>query len=141
MDSGCKANSIAFPNHTVEAVKVNRRLSECSGRITPLMMNCDFFGLGCHGLFCGDDAPVNPKREKSIPARCASISGSAKESINPGERAHAMFARNALHIQIAAHSTMDIRNVSDWSGPGKKPRIADSTSPRTQPQRASEIGR
>jgi hypothetical protein len=106
---------IGFPNVPVEAAS---------------MMDSDLLLLRSHGLFRGDDAPVNPKREKAIPARRAAIGGRAEQSIDPRKYAHAMFARNALHIQIAAHSAMNVPDVSDGCRPRKETRIAGLAPPR-----------
>jgi len=79
-----------------------------------------------------DNAAVNPKREKAIATRRAAIRGRAKQAINPGERPHPMFARNALQIHVAAQSAMHVPNVADGSRPSIKARIAGSATPRAQ---------
>ena len=94
---------------------------------------------GFHGLLRGYDAPVNPKREKAIPARGAAIGGKAEQAEQPGEHAHSMLARNALQVHVAAHSAMHIPDISDGSRPGIKARVASSAAPGPQPCHSHQV--
>jgi hypothetical protein len=95
--------------------------------------------LRLHGLFRGHNAAVNPEREEAIPAGRAAIRGGAKEAVHPTQHAHSVLARNALHVQVAAHRAMHVPDVSDGSGPGVEARVADSATPWAQPGHADQI--
>jgi hypothetical protein len=139
MDSGYKANSIAFRNHTFEAVKVNPGLSKCSAGECGLVWNGLRLHLCLHGLFRGYDTAVDPKREKTIATRCAAIGWNPHEPKHPGEHAHTVFAGNALHIEVAAQSAVHIIDVLDGSGPGVKPNVTYAAPPGTQSRHADHV--
>jgi hypothetical protein len=92
-----------------------------------------------HGLLRGNDAAVNLKGEKTIPARSAAVRGNAKQSKNPGEQSHPVLARNTLQIHVAAQSAVHVPDISDGSRPGEKTRVANSAAPRPQPYHSRQI--
>ena len=96
-------------------------------------------GSGFHGLLRGYDAAVNPKREKAIPAWGAAVRGSAKKALHPAQHAHSVLARNALHVQVAAHSAMHVPDISDGGRPGEKARVTGPATPGPQSSHSHEV--
>ncbi len=114
-------------------------LRHVPGEKTVLVRDGMRFRPGFHGLLRGHDAAVNPKGEKAIPARSATIRGSAKQAVHPGEQAHPMLARNALQVHVAAHSAVHVGDISDRSRPGVKARVAGSATPGAQPCHSCQV--
>jgi hypothetical protein len=108
-------------------------------RNTTLVRDGIRFRSRLDGLLRGDNAAVNAKREKAVPAGRAAIRRRSKQAKHPGEHAHAVFARNARHIQIAAKRAMDVPHISDRSSPGVKACVTGPAAPRAQSCQSNHV--
>lgn len=86
-----------------------------------------------------NDAAIDPEGKKTVAARRASVRGSAQQAEHPGEHAHAVFARNALAVQVAAQPAVHVPDEAGRCGPRIKTRIADLAAPGTHTRDPHEV--
>jgi hypothetical protein len=91
------------------------------------------------GLLSGNDAAINAKGEKAVAARRAAIGWRSQQTKDPGERAHSVFARDALQIQVAARPAVHVPHVAERRRPGVKARVAHLATPGTHPCNAYDV--
>ena len=112
--------------------KVNPVVSANVAYEKRLMSNWMRVRMGVDRTVDRDNAAVNPKGKKAVPARRAPVGGNAEQTKRPGEHPGAMLAGNSRQIHVSAHSTVHVMNVTDGSRPRVKTQIAAAAPPGAQ---------